>query len=220
MDQFASCLCRAEHALFLDCRSLACEWIPLRLAGWRVVIANSGEGRELAGSAYNERRAQCEAAVAVLAEADPAVTALRDASSGALERARGRMDAVAYRRARHVVSENERVLAAVEALRAGDLGAFGALMSASHDSLRDDYEVSSPALDGLVEAAREVEGCAGSRLTGAGFGGCTVSLVRAERVEAFREQVAGRYRAAFGRPPRFYTTRAAPGAGIIPADEG
>lgn len=219
MDQFISRMGHPGHALFLDCRSLEYDLIPIPGDEFLFVVADSRQSRELAGSAYNERRAQCEAAVAALAAELPGVRALRDVPPDHLERFEGRMDPVVYRRARHVVTENDRVLAAVEALKTGELPAFGRLMNQSHDSLRDDYEVSSPALDSLVNAARTVEGCLGSRLTGAGFGGCTVSLVRADIVDEFRRKVGDTYRRQHGVEAEFYVTRPAAGAGVIPPED-
>lgn len=215
MDQFASRMGHPGHAVFLDCRTLEHELIPVPSDEYLFVVTNSGQSRELAGSAYNERRAQCEAAVEALRGCVPNLKALRDVQIHHLESAQDQMDPIVYRRARHVVTENARVHAAVAALREGDMEQVGALMNASHDSLRDDYEVSSPGLDALVTASRAVEGCAGSRLTGAGFGGCTVSLVRVDRVEAFQEQVGRRYQQECGIAAEFYVTRPAPGAGII-----
>jgi galactokinase len=217
MDQFVSRMGHVGCALFLDCRSLQFELVPVPGEEYLFVVADSRQSRELAGSAYNERRAQCETAVAELQKSLPHVRALRDVSIGDLQRFGGGLDPVVYRRARHVVTENERVLRAVEALRGNDLHRFGRLMNESHNSLRDDYEVSSPALDTLVNAARDVDGCIGSRLTGAGFGGCTVSLVRQDRVDAFRKQVSDRYRQspdAQGAEAQLYVTRPAPGAGL------
>ncbi len=215
MDQFISRMGHPDHALFLDCRSLEHELIPIPSGDYAFVVTNSRQSRELAGSAYNERRAQCEAAVSALAATAPGVTALRDVTPALLETHSASLDPLVYRRARHVVTENQRVLEAVKALRAGEMPRFGAMMNASHDSLRDDYSVSSPALDALVAAARDVEGCVGSRLTGAGFGGCTVSLVRADRVEAFRRHVSEAYLRDCEMEAEFYVTRAAAGAGLL-----
>jgi galactokinase len=219
MDQFISRMGHPGHALFLDCRTLEHELIPVPSDEHLFVVTNSRQSRELAGSAYNERRAQCEAAVAVLQKGRPEVKALRDVTLDELERSRSEMDSVVFRRARHVVTENGRVLQAVAALRKGDLSRFGQLMNESHDSLRDDYEVSSFGLDKLVTAARGVDGCLGSRLTGAGFGGCTVSLVRADRVEPFQRHVAEQYREQCGIEAEFYVTRPAAGAGIVQMEE-
>ena len=218
MDQFASRMGHPDHALFLDCRTLEYELVPVPREPYVFVVANSGQSRELAGSAYNERRAQCEAAVEGLRGCVPNIRALRDVRMHHLEAACAHLDPVIYRRARHIVSENCRVHQAVEALKAGQMEELGRLMNESHDSLRDDYEVSSPGLDALVSAAREVEGCAGSRLTGAGFGGCTVSLVLADRLEAFKQQVGERYQRDCGITAEFYVTRPAAGAGIIARD--
>jgi galactokinase len=167
MDQFTVALAREDHALLLDCRDLSYRHIPIP-AGVTIVVADSRMERRLAGSAYNERRAACEEAARLLR-----VPALRDATLD-------RLDALPEslrRRARHVVSENERTVAAARELEAGNLDAVGELMNDSHRSMRDDYEIVPPLLDELAAAAREVDGCYGSRLTGAGFGGCTVSLV-------------------------------------------
>lgn len=208
MDQFISALGRAGHALFLDCRSLDYRHVPLP-AGYRIVVANSMVRRALVDSAYNERRAQCEQAAQALG-----VRALRDADESMLESAKRHMPEVVYRRARHVVRENARVLQAVDAMRRGDAEAFGALMNASHASLRDDYEVSCRELDALVDIARRQPGCLGARMTGAGFGGCTVNLVEAGAVEAFVPALREGYRAATGLHAEIYVCDAADGAGV------
>jgi galactokinase len=214
MDQFISRLGHPGYALFIDCRTLDFELVPIQSDEYVFVATDSRQSRELADSAYNERRAQCEAAVKQLSQKQTGICALRDVTPEQLEQHAEELDPLVYRRARHVVTENARVLEAVEALRSGDLPRFGQLMDASHESLRDDYGVSSPALDTLVAAAREVEGCLGSRLTGAGFGGCTVSLVRQDRIDAFREHVSTAYQEAHGVEPFFYITRPAAGAGL------
>jgi len=219
MDQFISRLGHPGHALFLDCRTLEHELISISADGHVFVVTDSRQSRELAGSAYNERRAQCEAVVAVLSKELPGVKALRDVTLEDLRRFEDRLDPAGFRRARHVINENARVVHAVEALRGGDLERFGELMNESHESLRDDYEVSSLALDKLVNAARRVEGCLGSRLTGAGFGGCTVSLVRRDRVQAFEQHVGEQYRQQCHMDAEFYVTRPAAGAGIIQMEE-
>ncbi len=208
MDQFISALGRAGHALFLDCRSLDYRHVPLP-AGYRIVVANSMVRRALVDSAYNERRAQCEQAAQALG-----VRALRDADEAMLESAKRHLPEVVYRRARHVVRENARVLQAVDAMRRGDAEAFGALMNASHASLRDDYEVSCRELDALVDIARRQSGCLGARMTGAGFGGCTVNLVEAGAVEAFVPALREGYRAATGLDAEIYVCDAADGAGV------
>jgi len=214
MDQFVSRMGFPGHALFLDCRSLDYELVPIEMGDYVFVATDSRQSRELAGSAYNERRAQCEAAVKALSQGGAPICALRDVTLEQLEQAKDRLELIVYCRARHVVTENARVQEAVAALKGGDLSLFGQLMNESHESLRDDYEVSSPALDSLVAAAREVEGCLGSRLTGAGFGGCTVSLVRKDRLDAFREHVGRNYQEDYDLEPYFYITAAAAGAGL------
>lgn len=210
MDQMTSALGIAGHALMLDCRSLVAEPMPLP-AGVAVVVADSGVRRELATSEYNVRRAQCEQAVAILSEHLPGIRALRDVSLADLERLRGHLPEVVYRRARHVVSDIARVQEAAGALRRNDVVAFGILMKDCHVSLRDDYEVSSPELDRLSEAAWEVPGCYGARLTGAGFGGCIVALAATEAVGELQAHVAADYERAFGRRPAVYVCHSANG---------
>ena len=211
MDQFAVAFGEADHALLLDCRSLDHRAVPLP-AGTSLVICHSGSPRKLAASEYNNRRSECERAVAGFKVLDPAVTSLRDVSLDLLHEGRDRLDDEAYRRARHVVTENDRVVTVIAALQAGDVDAVGAAMDASHVSLRDDFAVSSPALDALVEIAHGVPGVIGARLTGAGFGGCTINLVRDEAVGALREAVLTRYEAQTGLTPRVFEVRAADGA--------
>jgi galactokinase len=215
MDQLASALSQRDHALLIDCRTLACEAVPLRLAaaGLCVVIANSAVQRELISSAYNDRRCECEAAVVELRERlhRPELTSLRDVTQTDLNRAVESGETLPLRRARHVVSEIARVAAAVESLRRDDFAEAGRLMQESHLSLRNDYEVSSRELDLLVGLATAQDYVAGARLTGAGFGGCTVNLVRADRVEAFERDVIAPYRAQTGLPAEIYVTPACDG---------
>jgi len=211
MDQFAVAFGLAGHALLLDCRSL--EHRPIALpAGVSLVLCHSGVPRGLAGSAYNERRAECDRAVAALRELDPTVRTLRDVTPALLAAGADRLDDVARRRATHVVTEDQRVLDTVVALETGDLPAVGAAFAASHRSLRDDFEVSSPALDALVDIAIGVPGVIGARLTGAGFGGCTVNLVRDEAVDALRGAIVADYPARTGLTPMVLEVRAADGA--------
>jgi galactokinase len=214
MDQFISSLGRKNHALFIDTRTLEYEPVPLPDSGVAILIANTNVKHELAGdeSAYNTRRAECEQAVERLRPVMAEITALRDVTSAQLEAHAGLLTPVVRQRARHVVSENERVLAGVAALKHGDVERFGHLMNESHDSLRDDYEVSCRELDIMVEAARSVDGVFGSRMTGAGFGGCTVSLVREDAADRFRAGVGAAYRSATGIEATFYTCRATDGA--------
>ena len=209
MDQFIVALGRQHHALLLDCRSLAVQHVLLP-ASVRVVVADTGVRRELAGSAYAERRTQCEEATRRLG-----VPALRDVTVEMLAARAGTLPTEVHARARHIVSENERVLDAVATLRRGDVAAFGHLMNESHRSLRDDYEVSGPELDAMVAAAQSLRGCYGSRLTGAGFGGCTVSLVAEESVETFRRDLTARYKVVTGREATVNVCTATDGAGLI-----
>ena len=211
MDQFAVAFGQAGHALLLDCRSLEHRAVPLP-AGTSLVICHSGSPRKLAASEYNTRRAECDRAVQTLRALDPDVRALRDVTPELLEAGRDRLDDVAYRRARHVVTEDARVMTVIDALAAGDIETVGRALAESHRSLREDFEVSSPALDALVEIASAVPGVIGARLTGAGFGGCTVNLVHDEAVGAVRDAVLREYPERSGLTPRVFEVRAADGA--------
>jgi galactokinase len=215
MDQFAVAHGVADSALLFDCRSL--DWRAVRLpAGTALVVCHSGVRRSLEGSAYNERRADCERAVATLSAIEgPTARSLRDVDRAMLDRHRDRLDATAYRRALHVVEENERVIETVQAFEAGDLAAIGRLFAASHASLRDLFEVSSEALDSLVAIAGEVEGVVGARLTGAGFAGCTVNLVRHDAVSSFRAAIEREHPARTGLTPTVLEVQAADGAGLV-----
>ena len=215
MDQFASAAGVADHAILLDCRSLEWRPVPLPLGECALVVCHSGSSRKLESSAYNERKADCERAVAAIATIEPSVRALRDVDEALLDRAAGLLDPVAARRARHIVDENARVLATERALAAGDLDEVGRLFAASHASLRDLYEVSSPELDTLVEVATEVEGVVAARLTGAGFGGSTINLVRRQAVAALRAAVERDYRARTGLVPRVLEVEAVAGASFL-----
>ncbi|MFZ5917912.1 MAG: galactokinase [Chloroflexota bacterium] len=214
MDQFIAALGQAGHALLIDCRSLAYQAVPVPEEA-AVVICDSLKRRGLVGSAYNERRKQCESAVRQLQTELPGITALRDVSPADLSRWGDRLPDPVRRRARHVVHENTRVLDLVEALHQGNLTAAGGLMNDSHISLRDDYQVSCAELDALVEAAWAAPGCYGSRMTGAGFGGCTVSLVAADAVDAFSASVRAAYRDRTGLSPQIYLSRPAQGASVV-----
>jgi galactokinase len=214
MDQFVSCMGKAGHALLLDCRSLEFQFAHIP-AGVELVVCNTMVKHDLATGAYNQRREECEEGVRYFAKSDPAIRALRDVSSEMLERIGGELPPTIRKRCTHVIRENQRVMAAVAALREHRLEEFGRLMNASHDGLRDDYEVSSVALDTLVDAAREVDGCLGSRLTGAGFGGCTVSLVAREQVEGFQRHVSTIYRNRCGVEAEFYPVTPSDGASVI-----
>jgi galactokinase len=215
MDQFASAAGVGDHAILLDCRSLDWRPVPLPLDECALVVCHSGSSRKLETSAYNERRADCERAVAAIATIEPSVRALRDVDARLLERAAALIDPVAARRARHIVEENARVLAAERAMAAGDLAEVGRLFAASHASLRDLFQVSSPELDALVEIATGVDGVVAARLTGAGFGGSTVNLVRRDAVAALRSAVEREYRARTGLEPRVFEVEAVEGASFV-----
>ncbi|MBO2521330.1 MAG: galactokinase [Firmicutes bacterium] len=215
MDQFVSAAGKAGHGLFLDCRSLDYQHVPLHLEDARVLVIDTRKSRELADSAYNARRQECQEGAAFFARRIPEVRALRDVTPEAFAAYEAELPEPVRRRCRHVVTECQRVLDGVKALAAGDLEAFGRLMNASHASLRDDYEVSCRELDLVVEIASGVEGVYGARMTGAGFGGCAVALVHKECVEAVRQAVCRRYPGETGLTPEVYEFTAAEGAGII-----
>ena len=204
MDQFASRLGPEGHALFLDCRSLAYRPVPLPLADIRMVVVDSGVRRELATSAYNERRSECEAAVAFFQQIDPDVQALRDVSPALFEAHQHDLPETLRKRSQHVIQENQRTGEAAEALERHDVETFGHLMNASHASLRDLYKVSGPELDVLAGTAQALPGVWGARMTGGGFGGCTVNLVEPQAVARFREDVSAQYQARCGRQATFY----------------
>ena len=207
MDQFINIFGQAKSLLKIDCRSLGFEHIPFEREDLRVVISDTLVRRELASSEYNVRRGQCEAGVNALRAHDPSIQSLRDVTLDLLRDHRTELDPVVYRRCEYVVRENIRVGEACAALARSDFAVFGGLMNLSHAGLRDDYEVSSVELDLLVEAARRVPGVLGSRMMGAGFGGCTISLVEAEAVPDFESKVSRDYEAATGKPPKIHVVR-------------
>jgi galactokinase len=212
MDQFASGMGTAGHALFLNCDTLDYEKVPVNLEGMKIVITNTNKRRGLADSKYNERRAQCETAVEALRRGKN-IRNLSDLSLEEFQKLSPLIkDKVVLHRARHVITENHRTLSAIEALNKGDVHRFGQLMNQSHDSLRDDYEVTGKELDTLVEEARKVEGTIGSRMTGAGFGGCTVSIVKEEAVEAFIREVGTAYHERTGLNADFYVAEIGDGS--------
>ena len=212
MDMFASGMGAADHALFLNCDTLEYERVPLKLDGMKIVIANTNKRRGLADSKYNERRAQCESAVEDIRKEKN----IRHLSDLSLEEFNGLShlitDETERRRARHVITENTRTLEAIKALNQDDLQSFGRLMNQSHDSLRDDYEVTGKELDTLVEEARKIPGTIGSRMTGAGFGGCTVSIVEGDRVETFIREVGKAYHERTGLTADFYVAEIGDGS--------
>jgi galactokinase len=213
MDQFSSTLCRRDHLMLLDCRSQEIEQVPFTAHDIAVLVTNSNVKHELTGGEYAKRRAQCEAAAKALS-----AQTLRDACPEQLEFARQRMDDVNYRRARHVITEIDRTAKAADLIRSGRWHEVGQLMYDSHASLRDDYEVSCPELDHLVEIAQEIGeagGVIGSRMTGGGFGGCTVTLVKTTAAAAIMEAIHSRYEQSTGITPTLFTTRPAQGAQVM-----
>ncbi len=212
MDQFASAMGKANHAIFLNCRDLSYQHVPLNLKGYKIVIANTNKKRGLADSKYNERRSQCEQAYDILRKFIPEASCLGEISMEGFNKFKHEIkDEVARNRAEHVIAEDDRVLKSVEALEKDDIALFGKYMIASHNSLRDLYEVTGVELDALVEEALKIEGVAGSRMTGAGFGGCTVSIVREESVDMFIDEVGREYAYRIGLIPSFYISEVGDG---------
>lgn len=212
MDQFASAMGKANHAIFLNCRDLSFKHVPLNLVGYRIVIANTNKKRGLGESKYNERRSQCEAGLEQLKPAVPNATCLGEISIKQFKEFKYLItDDIISKRVEHVIAEDDRVLKSVDALCKDDIKLFGRYMVASHDSLRDLYEVTGFELDTLVEEALKVEGVAGSRMTGAGFGGCTVSIVRDEAVDGFIDKVGKAYFKKTGLKADFYISEVGDG---------
>jgi galactokinase len=218
MDQFVSALGRAGCVLFLDCRSLDYELVPVP-SGIRLVICDTTVRRGLASSEYNARRADCEAGVQGLAEVLPDIHALRDVSLADLDRHRDLLTSTVYKRCRHVITENDRVMRAASALRSGLIEELGNLMAESHRSLRDDYEVSCAELDLMVELALRQKGTRGARMTGAGFGGCTINLVETAHAIEFRNSMLSAYQDAMGVRPNIYICEASDGARAVGPDD-
>ncbi len=213
MDQFISVMGKQDHLLLLDCRSRRPELVPMTDSSMALLIVNTNVKHELTGGEYAKRRAQCEQAAKVLG-----VASLRDATADMLERARGRLEEVVFRRARHVISEIERTVHAAEGVRASNWPTVGQLMYASHASLRDDYEVSCPELDAVVEIAQAIGpkgGVSGCRMTGGGFGGCAVALVRTDAVAAVSERIAAEYERRTRIKPTLFVSRPAAGAAVL-----
>ena len=214
MDQFAVGLCEPGSALLLDCRTLETRSVALAAGTPVFFVCDTNKPRTLAASAYNQRRAECEGAARHFGK-----DTLRDVTLEMVERDKAILGDVVYRRCRHVLTENQRVLDAIEVMGAGDWAAFGELLKGSHASLRDDYEVSCEELDIMCELAQEAAGCLGARMVGAGFGGCAMAAVEADAVEGFGETLAKKYQAATGREPRIFAVQAAAGAAITEAPE-
>ncbi|HYG34892.1 MAG TPA: galactokinase [Clostridia bacterium] len=213
MDQFISVMGKKDHILLLDCRSRKTDLVPMNDLSVALLVTNTNVKHELTGGEYAKRRAQCEEAAKILG-----VASLRDANGAMLEQARGKMDDVVYRRAKHVIGEIERTIHAAEGVRASNWPTVGQLMYASHSSLRDDYEVSCPELDAVVDIALSIGpkgGVYGCRMTGGGFGGCTVALVQANKVDAISAQVADEYEKRTKIKPTLFTSRPAAGATVL-----
>ena len=215
MDQFASAMGKKDHAIFLDTSDLSYEYASVKLEDAKIVITNSKVKHSLVSSAYNDRRKECETALKELQKVMdvPSLGALTEDEFEAKKDAI--QSEVRQRRAKHAVYENQRTIKAVEALKNNDIERFGALMNASHVSLRDDYEVSCEEIDVLVELAWKIEGVVGSRITGGGFGGCTVSIVKNDAVDTFIEQVGNGYREKTGHEAEFYVVEIGDGARVL-----
>ncbi|HHU58885.1 MAG TPA: galactokinase [Bacteroidales bacterium] len=212
MDQFAVGMGKENHALALKCDTLKWEAVPLKLDGYKIVISNTNKRRGLADSKYNERRSECEQALAEM-NTEGKFETLSDISFDMFNDLHSKLSKeVLLRRARHVITENQRVLDAMKALEQNNLAEFGQLMNASHVSLRDDYEVTGAELDALVEEAWRIDGVVGSRMTGAGFGGCTVSIVKEAAVDRFIAEVGPAYEKRTGLKPEFYIADVGDGA--------
>lgn len=217
MDQFASANATKGHALFLDCRDLSFEQVPFNPSehGLSLLVAHTGVPRALQKSVYQDRVTECAQAVEWLRQFLPHVQALRDVTFDEFQVYQPKMPEVLRQRARHVITENARVLGAVEALRADAIEALGPLMNASHESLRADYDVTGENLDALVEESRRIPGTLGSRMTGAGFGGCAITLIAADAVDRYRREVPPAYEARTGLEPIVWEVHPGPGAGIV-----
>jgi galactokinase len=210
MDQMMAACGRENYALLLDCRTLDFERLRL-FDGAQFVVCNSMVKHDHAANEYNQRRADCETAVRILSTKLPGIRALRDLSRIELEKLSAELPPTVYRRSRHIITENARVLAAKAAIEKGDPASFGELMKQSHASLRDDYNVSCSEVDILVELADKSKGAYGSRMTGGGFGGCTISLVKSEDVDAFKQTITREYHEATRLTPDVYVFRASDG---------
>ena len=212
MDQFAVGMGKANHAIALDCASLKYEYVPLHMEGYKLVIANTNKKRGLADSKYNERRSECEQAVASISSRHPITFLCELTPTEFGQYCTSISDPIVYRRAKHAVHEHARVKQAIDALKTGKLTTFGQLMNASHRSLKDDYEVTGIELDTLAEEGQQLEGVLGSRMTGAGFGGCTVTLVQEEQVDRYIREVGKIYKDKTPLEATFYIADIGEGA--------
>jgi len=217
MDQFISRMGKKDHALLLDCRKLEFEQVLLQLEGISIVVCNTNVKRGLVDSEYNERRKECERGVRRLEEFLPGIAALRDVDIADFERYKYHLPLITEKRCGYVIKEDDRVLQSVQAFEENDLVRFGILMNESHIGLRDEYEVSCPELDDMVEIAWNTDGVLGSRMTGAGFGGCTVTLITEDDVEQLIEKVKKEYPERTGLQPEIYVFSAEDGAGVLDA---
>ncbi len=212
MDQFASAMGKANHAIHLDCATLDYEHIPLNMDGYKIVLTNTNVKHSLGSSKYNERRGECEEGLNILKGALPEITCLADVSEADFEK-HGHLieNPTTYKRIRHVVSECARVLKSADALKKGDMAEFGKLMKMSHQSLQHDYEVTCPELDFVANNGAEIDGVLGIRMTGAGFGGCTVAIIRDDAVDNFIKTIGDAYVKEFGHEASFYITEVGDG---------
>ena len=219
MDQFASAMGKKDHAIFLNCKTLEYKLVPLDIKGCKIVISNTNKKHSLGASKYNERLGECGAAVEALKKSLPGIACLADVSPADFEKYADTIeDKTVRNRAQHVVYEIDRTLKSIEALEKSDIALFGQLMNGSHDSLRDLYEVSCVELDTLVDEARKIEGTLGSRMTGAGFGGSTVSIVKEEYVDEFIEKVGKVYEEKIGYAASFYVSEIGDGGRELPLE--
>ncbi|MBW2622710.1 MAG: galactokinase, partial [Deltaproteobacteria bacterium] len=215
MDQISACLGRSGQAMLIDCQSLDIDYIPMDESQFRMVVVNTMVKHELAGSKYNQRRAECEEGVRILSQLLPAVRSLRDVTPERFGEMRGNLPEDIRARCQHVIFENERTKTAARYMRAGDLWGVGELMAESHRSLRDEYQVSCAELDLLVELAEGLEGVFGARMTGGGFGGCTINLVASQSVNSFCEKIADGFQKTMDIKPDVHVCRTADGTGEV-----
>jgi galactokinase len=219
MDQFASAMGKKENAIFLNCKDLSYKYIPIHMKGYKIVIANTNKKRGLADSKYNERRSECERGFEILHQALPKSTCLGDISWDEFQANKNLIkDKIVRKRVEHVIAEDDRVLKSIEALKKDDIVEFGKLMIASHNSLRNLYEVTGKELDTLVEEALKIDGVVGSRMTGAGFGGCSVSIVKENRIDRFIDNVGKNYAAKIGLTASFYISEIGDGGREIKSE--
>ncbi len=215
MDQFASMTGKKDHAIKLDCRSLDFEYANIDLHGYEILLVNTNVKHELASSEYNTRRAECETGVQILQKYDNNITALRDVSLSLLQEHREEIDPIVYKRCEFVIKENLRVEDAFSALAKDDIKALGALMFQSHEGLRDDYDVSCKELDLLFDMAKKSNDVIGSRMMGGGFGGCTINIVKKEKMNLFSKSIKNEYAKITGLEPEIYSVKITDGTGLI-----